>query len=426
MWKRFGKAVIQHIVIIGIFYILFDKDVSSYIFSSVNLEFLRVPFIGSFSIYLVSRIISIVFLKHSLEEERLEDNIDYSNPNIGIIKKLLNLCAIVFGVYTLMSFTPYLIFWQDITIYVIFAILGFGLHYLKKELFRTSRFEPLQNLLSGLAATIIGYSLWHCFLIPSNNISLEPFTIRSNIISHPYLRWMFSAQIEYFEIAISLQNVGTLIFGGFLAVSFAFFFSSLQYFNNKSIFDFYDWLRESQFRNFIIGFLFSFYFVVMRPILVTAFLFTQFLEILIIGIATLRIFLGVRTSIGKQFSSALDTEEWRKHIQQVQYVPDQEFEQLNAMQGSFIQHGVRNSLIVYLVILLEKNDISQKETSLLLHSLVNYKDRNIPRIALGLEKQRIRNKNRKRRERILSKVMTNLNKTFGIPSHLKLTIQSEM
>ncbi|MFC1942231.1 hypothetical protein ACFLWU_03325 [Chloroflexota bacterium] len=216
-----------------------------------------------------------------------------------------------------------------------------------------------------------------------------------------------------------MNRIGLILFAGMLVVSLSNIGTYGERLKNPFIVDASRWLRQSQEMKFILGALIAAYIFFIRPAIVGVFRYAPLIEWVLVCFAAWRLFTGIKSGLKTHCAVLLQEADWRKHVQQTDDRQGLDFINLGDIQHRFVTQGARDSLLVYLVTLLNDNRLPVAEINRILHSLINHQDAKIPWFAFGWEQQRTMRRNEKERKRILSEIMENL-KDIANPAYQKI------
>ncbi len=215
------------------------------------------------------------------------------------------------------------------------------------------------------------------------------------------------------------NQFGLIPFAGMLAVAIANIGVYGERMKNPFITDASRWLRQSPSIKFILGALIAAYIIFIRPAIVDVFSYAPLIEWVLVCIAAWRLFRGIKSGLKTHCSVELQEADWRKHVQQIADRPGLDFIRLGDIQQRFVSQGDRDSLLIYLVLLLNDNGLPVAEINQILHPLINHQDAKMPWFAFGWEQRRILRRNKKERQRILEEIMENL-KAIASPAYQKI------
>lgn len=351
----------------------------------LNLSFLIAAFVGYYIFRLLSRLSSI-FL------------VSYYGPAAAYI---FNGLAFSFFFYYLlgkaMLFTriPALegLGWlfstlSNTTGYVLLFISGYVLSKLAGLLSELSWGRQIYPLGNALGQFLVGLSLWQVLAAFSDS-------------------WA------------PMSRIGLILFAGMLAVVISNIGAYGERLKNPFIVDASRWLRQSPHVKFILGALIAAYIIFIRPAIVGIFRYAPFIEWVLVCLAAWRLFKGIKSGLKTHCSVELQEADWRKHVQQIADRQGLDFIHLSDIQQRFVSQGDRDSLLIYLVLLLNDNGLPVAEINQILHPLINHQDVKIPWFAFGWEQRRILRRNEKERRPILEEIMENL-KAIASPAYQKI------
>lgn len=216
-----------------------------------------------------------------------------------------------------------------------------------------------------------------------------------------------------------MNQIGLVLFAGMLAVAIANVGTYGERLKNPFITDASRWLRQSPHVKFILGALIVAYIIFIRPAIVGVFRYAPLIEWILVCLAAWRLFKGIKSGLQTHCSVELQEADWRKHVQQIADRQGLDFIHLGDIQQRFVSQGDRDSLLIYLVLLLNDNGLPVTETNRILHPLINHQDAKMPWFAFGWEQRRILRRNEKGRQRILEEIMENL-KAIASPAYQKI------
>jgi len=263
--------------------------------------------------------------------------------------------------------------------------------------------EGKRNILGGVSLLLVAYSLWSAALTLSGNVSdFYLGSIESPVIG-PFKMWNGTV-----DVRVSLSDIETAFFFGSLAVAFALFASYGISAKNIVVSRICNWFYRSQLRNFVVGTFFGCYLFIIRPVITVIFPYAVLIEWGIAGIFVVRAYSGFKFEIGRKYTVPLKVASWRKHVQEVTYVEDEDFENVNKLQKIFVEHGEKAPLIIYLTLLLFMNGFKTNYIAQVLAPLIDYEDEKVPFFAFGWEKRRVLERNLRNRKELLGKLIMEL------------------
>lgn len=216
-----------------------------------------------------------------------------------------------------------------------------------------------------------------------------------------------------------MNQIGLVLFAGMLAVAIANVGTYGERLKNPFITDASRWLRQSPHVKFILGALIVAYIIFIRPAIVGVFRYAPLIEWILVCLAAWRLFKGIKSGLQTHCSVELQEADWRKHVQQIADRQGLDFIHLGDIQQRFVSQDDRDSLLIYLVLLLNDNGLPVAEINQILHPLIDHQDAKMPWFAFGWEQRRILRRNEKGRQRILEEIMENL-KAIASPAYQKI------
>ncbi len=165
------------------------------------------------------------------------------------------------------------------------------------------------------------------------------------------------------------------------------------------------WLRNS--RAFLLGFLIlvTAYYIGIRPLILDRPGLLNFMEWAFVGIFLLKFTGDLRKSTTVEEIEAVEV-----HRQRLSYKRDEIIVQIDQARKLFLEEGKKSPLIAVLSRVLFDAGWSEDRVAVLISPLISYRDEGIPSMSFGWEKERILNKNRKNRMKILEKIEEKLRK----------------
>jgi len=216
-----------------------------------------------------------------------------------------------------------------------------------------------------------------------------------------------------------MNRIGLVLFAGMLAVAISNIGAYGERLKNPFITNASRWMGQSPHVKFILGALIAAYIIFIRPAIVGVFRYAPLIEWVLVCIAAWRLFKGIKSGLKTHCAVLLQEADWRKHVQQIADRQGLDFIHLGDIQHGFVTRGDRDSLLIYLTLLLNDNRLPVTEINQILHPLINHQDAKTPWFAFGWEQRRILRRNEKERQRILDEIMENLN-AIASPAYQKI------
>lgn len=267
---------------------------------------------------------------------------------------------------------------------IILFFSGLSIHSAGTALSRAEQMEKAQPIFIFTGLLLTGYALWTgiSYLIALHDVPSK--------------------------LALFVNILSLAIFAGLVCASFA----ALAAFGEKSkspIFSgIFKWLVNSQLSIMLIACFIIVYFGFFRPEILINWQYLQLLDWIIVVAMVWGSFSSVRGSINR-LSAPLTYSDWEKHTQKIENKIDEDLEYAEMVQRQFVEDGVKEELVVYLVDVLQKNGrYSLQSISLQLDPLINYQDEPVPSPSFEWVKNRVSQRNRKNRAMLLAELMDNI------------------
>ncbi|MBC8521796.1 MAG: hypothetical protein ISS94_00615 [Candidatus Syntrophoarchaeum sp.] len=266
---------------------------------------------------------------------------------------------------------------------------------------------PIIIFFSGLSIHSAGTALSHA----EQKEKAQPIFISTGIMMTGYALWKgFQYLISIHEVpsklALFINTLGLAIFAGFALAALV----TLAVFGEKSksliVSGIFKWLVNSQLSFMLIACFIVIYFGFFRPQILINWQHLQLLDWIIVVMMVWGSFSSVRGSINRNLSAPLTYSDWEKHTQKIENKIDEDLEYAERVQWLFVEDGIKEELVVYLVGVLQENgSYSQQSISQQLSPLINYQDEPVPSPSFEWVKNRVSQRNRKNREMLLAELM---------------------
>jgi hypothetical protein len=162
-----------------------------------------------------------------------------------------------------------------------------------------------------------------------------------------------------------------LIAGGLIAVSFCSLLGTFVRVENLAMSRLLIRASEDPVRNFFIGFLMTAYLNLVRPPLTTNLLFLPYMEWVVISLAVYAMYTMTRLST-KEFYGSSEGLGWKRHIQEVKRETGRDLVHVTAVMEQFVDHGVKEPLLVYLALHLQRLRETEEGILNTLSPLIDY------------------------------------------------------
>lgn len=281
-----------------------------------------------------------------------------------------------------------------------------------------------------LALNLLNFNL-SLFLVPS--LSLVAIFFCSNMASiliettsknRFAIRWLRILAFSAFAFLLSKIAVDSLVgtipqgYALFLYVSFSFAgglvglslgssFGVIEGSNNRTVSSVSKWVSAGYKRNFITGFFLTIYLYFVRPLIMgqnPLFVVAEWGAI-IVAVAILYINLRV---VSKELYVDSKFAEWSRHVQVVEREVPVEFDHLTFVQERFVNHGIKEPLLVYLTMHIHDLGDTEEQIMEILSSLIYYHDKQPSIFVFPSIKENLERKNKDVRQRVLEDVMAKI------------------
>jgi len=157
-------------------------------------------------------------------------------------------------------------------------------------------------------------------------------------------------------------------------------------------------------RNFIIGFLIVAYLYLVRSPLTSTVLFLPYIEWVAVTFAVYVFYTLARLS-KKEFYFSSEGSGWKRHIQEVRRETGRDLIRVTSVMEQFVDHGVKEPLLVYLTLHLQRLGETEEDILKTLSPLVDYHyapRRRLYSMVFPWKKRQMAVENRKEREVLLN------------------------
>ena len=235
-----------------------------------------------------------------------------------------------------------------------------------------------------------------------------------SVICLSILKYVVDYSLETLPQVFQLIAYGALpIAGGLITLNFCTLLEPFSDAERSTTFHLLQQISEDPARNFFIGFLATAYLNFIRPPLVANLSFLPYIEWVTIALAVCVVYTMTRSSTKELYvnSEALG---WREHIQKVRREIGPDLIRITSVMEQFVDHGVKEPLLVYLALHLQR--LGKTEESILntLSPLIDYQE-NARRHKLYFSifiwtRRKLAMKNKKAREDLLRPLVKKINR----------------
>lgn len=161
--------------------------------------------------------------------------------------------------------------------------------------------------------------------------------------------------------------------GGFIALFLGSVVSTISLRGSSVTLGLIRHMSTSPKRNFILGFLASAYLTLIRPRLALSVSFLLYCEWLAAVFGVYLVYFVTGLSFNETYDHS-ETLGWRKHVQEVSRETGRDFKQMVAVVDQFISQGVKEPLLVYLALYLQRLGGTEQEILDVLDPLVCFRE----------------------------------------------------
>ena len=201
------------------------------------------------------------------------------------------------------------------------------------------------------------------------------------------------------------NKIGLSIFSGLLVVSISYLADIGRSSQNLFLADICRWIGESKGRNFLLAGLFAFYILFLHPYITGKFSSAPFIEWGVVCFILWRLYESMKSRLEELYSSPLMLSSWERHAQKLAKRGDERISRLSAIQAEFVEEGIKERLLRYLVQLLKESGWPEVRIQEILLPLSAYQEEKVPWFAFGRQKKRLKYKNLRTRQEILEGIM---------------------
>jgi len=165
------------------------------------------------------------------------------------------------------------------------------------------------------------------------------------------------------------------------------------------------WLNEGPAGKFFLGAFIATYLIFVRPAIFSFFPSAFLIEWLVFCLVSWGIFAGIRNFLKNRYSRVLPESDWQRHVQEVNYLADEDFVKLVMLQKDYVENGERHRLLEYLKTILTRNGFYGDQIGGTLNPIARQKDIQAPWYLFGFSDGRCARLNRQNRRDSLRETM---------------------
>lgn len=131
-------------------------------------------------------------------------------------------------------------------------------------------------------------------------------------------------------------------------------------------------VSEDPARNFSVGFFVTAYLTLVRPPLTINVLFLPYLEWVAVAVAVYAVYTMTRLPTDESYVGS-ETLDWKRHVQEVRRETGQDLVRLTSVMEEFVDNGIKEPLLVYLALHLQRLGVIEERILKILSPLVDYR-----------------------------------------------------
>lgn len=186
------------------------------------------------------------------------------------------------------------------------------------------------------------------------------------------LKYVIDHNVETLPRVLQLITYGALpIAGGLITLSFCSLLEPLSDTGSSATFHLLQQISEGSWRNFSVGFLVTAYLSLIRPRLIIDASFLPYIEWVAIALAVYLMYSMPRPST-KESNTGSESLGWKEHIQKVKRETGRDLMRITSGMEQFLDHGVKEPLLVYLTLHLQRLGEIEEGIINTLSPLINY------------------------------------------------------
>jgi hypothetical protein len=241
----------------------------------------------------------------------------------------------------------------------------------------------------------------------------KPSSNRRRLINS-LIFFVIAGGVDYYLLGIAVISwppagkLGIVLLAAISAVAvsnFGFFSGKV---DNPVIDDALGWLKAEPVSKFFLGGVIAAYIIFIRPAIGSISPYAYLIEWVIVCFAGWRIVASINNSLQTRYSRPYKESPWRKHIQKVDNLVDEEFDKLAILQQDFVEGGPRRNLLNYMKQIMVSNGFEEDEINRSLQPLIEHSEGKIPWYAIWFWRRHFLELNQNRRRQALDYTVNNL------------------
>lgn len=234
-------------------------------------------------------------------------------------------------------------------------------------------------------------------------------TLIFSVLFLSILKYLIDHSPEVLPQSLQLIAYASLpVAGGLITLSFCSLLGALPDAENSATFHLLRGISEDPARNFSVGFLVTAYLNLIRPPLAANVLFLPYMEWVTVALAVYGMYTKTRFTSVKFYLSSEDPG-WKRHVQEIRRETGRDLIRITSVMEQFVDHGVKEPLLVYLTLHLQKLGKTEEDILNTLRSLIAYQEKTrrnkLYFLAFPWTKRKLAMKNKKTRENLLNTLL---------------------
>lgn len=210
-----------------------------------------------------------------------------------------------------------------------------------------------------------------------------------------------------------IAYVSLLVAGGLIALSLCSLLGTFAVVEDPATSHLFKGVSEDPARNFFMGLFITAYLNLVRPPLASNVPFLPYIEWVAIALTVYVIHNMTRLSTDEFYVSS-EGSDWKKHIQEVRRETGHDLIRITSVLEQFVDHGVKEPLIVYLALHLQRLGEGEEDILKTLRLLIDYQEnarrRKLYFLVFPWAKRKLAVRNKKAREDILKTLVKKINR----------------
>lgn len=186
------------------------------------------------------------------------------------------------------------------------------------------------------------------------------------------LKYVIDHSVEALHQVLQLiAYASLLIAGGLIALSSCSLLGTFTEVENSATWHVLRWVSEDPARNFFIGFFITAYLNLIRPPLTANLPFLPYIEWVVIALAVYVVYDMTRLPTKESYVGS-ESLGWKRHVQEVRRETGRDLVRLTSVMERFVDHGVKEPLLVYLALHLQRLGATEERILKISSPLVDY------------------------------------------------------